>query len=164
MGYTKPGSVLPVPGKKSTLITSALPYVNNVPHLGVGVQSQKPERDLLKYLSRTSLEACYLQMCTCSGIKEIHFIIQRLTGTSFARYSRARGHPTLFICGTDEVHRSSMLVVPELSQLTWVVWNCYRDKSSIRRRNAARVRMRFDHPQFVLCINSIRPKTMCEIP
>jgi methionyl-tRNA synthetase len=26
--------VLPQPGKKNVLITSALPYVNNVPHLG----------------------------------------------------------------------------------------------------------------------------------
>ncbi|KAK9942898.1 hypothetical protein M0R45_008541 [Rubus argutus] len=25
---------LPVPGKRNVLITSALPYVNNVPHLG----------------------------------------------------------------------------------------------------------------------------------
>jgi methionyl-tRNA synthetase len=27
-------TILPVPGKKNILITSALPYVNNVPHLG----------------------------------------------------------------------------------------------------------------------------------
>ncbi len=26
--------ILPVPGRKNILITSALPYVNNVPHLG----------------------------------------------------------------------------------------------------------------------------------
>ena len=26
--------VLPVPGERNVLITSALPYVNNVPHLG----------------------------------------------------------------------------------------------------------------------------------
>lgn len=25
---------LPIPGKRNILITSALPYVNNVPHLG----------------------------------------------------------------------------------------------------------------------------------
>jgi hypothetical protein len=28
------GPVLPVPGMRNILITSALPYVNNVPHLG----------------------------------------------------------------------------------------------------------------------------------
>ena len=28
------GKVLPQPEKKNTLITAALPYVNNVPHLG----------------------------------------------------------------------------------------------------------------------------------
>jgi methionyl-tRNA synthetase len=26
--------ILPVPGKENIIITSALPYVNNVPHLG----------------------------------------------------------------------------------------------------------------------------------
>ena len=30
----KTGVVLPVQGKRNILITSALPYVNNVPHLG----------------------------------------------------------------------------------------------------------------------------------
>lgn len=29
-----PNPILPIPGKKNILITSALPYVNNVPHLG----------------------------------------------------------------------------------------------------------------------------------
>jgi methionyl-tRNA synthetase len=28
------GVVLPQPGKRNILVTSALPYVNNVPHLG----------------------------------------------------------------------------------------------------------------------------------
>lgn len=28
------GPVLPQPGKRNILVTSALPYVNNVPHLG----------------------------------------------------------------------------------------------------------------------------------
>lgn len=28
------GTVLPVPGQRNILITSALPFVNNVPHLG----------------------------------------------------------------------------------------------------------------------------------
>ena len=31
---TKPDVVLPVKGERNILITSALPYVNNVPHLG----------------------------------------------------------------------------------------------------------------------------------
>jgi methionyl-tRNA synthetase len=29
-----PPVVLPVPGERNVLVTSALPYVNNVPHLG----------------------------------------------------------------------------------------------------------------------------------
>ncbi len=31
---SKPATILPVKGKRNILITSALPYVNNVPHLG----------------------------------------------------------------------------------------------------------------------------------
>lgn len=31
---SRPPPVLPIPGKRNVLITSALPYVNNVPHLG----------------------------------------------------------------------------------------------------------------------------------
>ncbi|KAF2491005.1 methionyl-tRNA synthetase [Lophium mytilinum] len=57
--------VLPVDGKKNILITSALPYVNNVPHLGNVVGSV-------------------------------------LSADVFARFCRARGYQTLYICGTDE--------------------------------------------------------------
>lgn len=57
--------ILPEEGKKNVLITSALPYVNNVPHLGNVIGSV-------------------------------------LSADVFARYSKARGNPTLFICGTDE--------------------------------------------------------------
>ncbi|QDS76269.1 hypothetical protein FKW77_001662 [Venturia effusa] len=58
-------SVLPEAGKKNVLITSALPYVNNIPHLGNIVGSV-------------------------------------LSADTFARYSRLRGQPTLYICGSDE--------------------------------------------------------------
>jgi methionyl-tRNA synthetase len=50
---------------KKILITSALPYVNNVPHLG-------------------NIIGCVL------------------SADVFARFCRARGHDTLYICGTDE--------------------------------------------------------------
>jgi len=50
---------------KKILVTSALPYVNNVPHLG-------------------NIIGCVL------------------SADVFARFSRARGNETLFICGTDE--------------------------------------------------------------
>lgn len=34
-GYLRNGNpVLPEPGKRNVLVTSALPYVNNIPHLG----------------------------------------------------------------------------------------------------------------------------------
>lgn len=57
--------ILPVDGERNVLITSALPYVNNVPHLGNIVGSV-------------------------------------LSADVFARYSRARGYNTLYVCGTDE--------------------------------------------------------------
>ncbi|KAK3937367.1 tRNA synthetases class I (M)-domain-containing protein [Diplogelasinospora grovesii] len=57
--------ILPEPGKKNILITSALPYVNNVPHLG-------------------------------------NIIGSVLSADVFARFCRARGLKTLYICGSDE--------------------------------------------------------------
>lgn len=60
-----PKEILPVEGKMNVLITSALPYVNNVPHLGNIVGSV-------------------------------------LSADVFSRYNKARGRPTLFVCGTDE--------------------------------------------------------------
>ncbi|KAJ9203718.1 hypothetical protein DTO166G4_6650 [Paecilomyces variotii] len=57
--------ILPVEGKRNILITSALPYVNNVPHLGNVVGSVLP-------------------------------------ADTFARFCKARGYQTLFICGSDE--------------------------------------------------------------
>ncbi|KAL2221399.1 methionyl-tRNA synthetase [Thermoascus aurantiacus ATCC 26904] len=57
--------ILPIKGQRNILITSALPYVNNVPHLGNIVGSV-------------------------------------LSADVFARYHKACGRPTLFICGTDE--------------------------------------------------------------
>ncbi|KAJ2553178.1 methionine--tRNA ligase mes1 [Coemansia sp. RSA 1933] len=63
--YDPSKKVLPREGEKNILITSALPYVNNVPHLG-------------------------------------NIIGSTLSADVFARYSRARGANTLYICGTDE--------------------------------------------------------------
>ncbi|KAL8693686.1 MAG: hypothetical protein Q9218_001543 [Villophora microphyllina] len=57
--------ILPKPGRRNILITSALPYVNNVPHLGNIVGSV-------------------------------------LSADVFSRYCKARGYPTVYICGTDE--------------------------------------------------------------
>ncbi|RFU27260.1 hypothetical protein B7463_g9079, partial [Scytalidium lignicola] len=57
--------VLPLPGQENVLITSALPYVNAVPHLG-------------------------------------NIIGSVLSADVFARFCRARGIQTLFVCGSDE--------------------------------------------------------------
>ncbi len=54
----------PMNREKRRLITSALPYVNNIPHLGN--------------------------------------LIQVLSADVFARFCRARGYETLYVCGTDE--------------------------------------------------------------
>lgn len=62
---TEAGTVLPLPGQRNVLITSALPYVNNVPHLG-------------------------------------NIIGSTLSADVYARYTRSRNIPTLYICGTDE--------------------------------------------------------------
>ena len=57
--------VLPRPDRRNIMISSALPYVNNVPHLG-------------------NIIGCVL------------------SADVFARYCRARGYQTLYLCGTDE--------------------------------------------------------------
>jgi methionyl-tRNA synthetase len=40
---TKKAAILPEAGKRNILITSALPYVNNVPHLGnhIGMRTRR---------------------------------------------------------------------------------------------------------------------------
>ncbi|KAJ3176889.1 putative methionine--tRNA ligase, cytoplasmic protein rar1 [Geranomyces variabilis] len=58
-------TVLPKPNERNILITSALPYVNNVPHLG-------------------NIIGCVL------------------SADVYARFCRARGYNTIYICGTDE--------------------------------------------------------------
>ncbi|RWA10933.1 hypothetical protein EKO27_g4194 [Xylaria grammica] len=62
---SKTQPILPEPGKRNILITSALPYVNNTPHLG-------------------------------------NIIGSVLSADCFARYCRARGLQTVYICGSDE--------------------------------------------------------------
>ncbi|KAL8417974.1 hypothetical protein RB594_001550 [Gaeumannomyces avenae] len=62
---TKGEPILPLPGKENILVTSALPYVNNVPHLG-------------------------------------NIIGSVLSADVFARFCRARGLRTLYVCGSDE--------------------------------------------------------------
>ncbi|CAO3638432.1 unnamed protein product [Cunninghamella echinulata] len=57
--------ILPKDGERNVLITSALPYVNNIPHLG-------------------------------------NIIGSTLSADVYARYCRARGYNTIYMCGTDE--------------------------------------------------------------
>ncbi|PWW77535.1 methionyl-tRNA synthetase [Tuber magnatum] len=64
--------ILPAPGERNVLITSALPYVNNVPHLGNIIGS------VLSADAFSRQEKCNLL------------------------YAKARNYNTLYICGTDE--------------------------------------------------------------
>ena len=52
----KQGEILPVKGENNILITSALPYVNNVPHLGNIVGSVLSADVFSRYLQLCKLE------------------------------------------------------------------------------------------------------------
>lgn len=64
--------IVPLEGERNLMITSALPYVNNVPHLG-------------------NIIGCVL------------------SADCFARFCRIRGDNVIYICGTDEYGKSSLL-------------------------------------------------------
>lgn len=78
---------LPIAGKRNNLITSALPYVNNVPHLG-------------------NIIGCVLSADIFARCVNSHATIPSrsiLNPVAFpSRYSRTCGYNTLYICGTDE--------------------------------------------------------------
>jgi hypothetical protein len=42
---------VPVPGKRNVLVTSALPYVNNVPHLGNIIGCENSARAFVAFLA-----------------------------------------------------------------------------------------------------------------
>jgi len=90
MAANRKAAKVPVEGKRNILITSALPYVNNVPHLGniIGCMSLK--------LSRKSFRFVSLDWTIC------WFWTGVLSADVYARYCRLRGYNVLYICGTDE--------------------------------------------------------------
>lgn len=73
--------ILPRKGERNILITSALPYVNNEPHLGNIVGSVLSADVFSRY------------------VPLMYLFYSRLLPT---RYNKARGRPTLYVCGTDE--------------------------------------------------------------
>uniref|UniRef100_A0A2N9I3R4 methionine--tRNA ligase n=1 Tax=Fagus sylvatica TaxID=28930 RepID=A0A2N9I3R4_FAGSY len=77
-GQSKSGKKVPIAGKRNILITSALPYVNNVPHLGniIGFAISMANFDTHG-----------------TGV---------LSADVFARYCRLRDYNVIYICGTDE--------------------------------------------------------------
>lgn len=80
---------LPIPGKRNILITSALPYVNNVPHLGNIIGCKHVYFNL---------------MCKWLILNSSLFLLHVgvLSADVFARYCRLRGYNAIYICGTDE--------------------------------------------------------------
>lgn len=83
---------VPIEGKRNILITSALPYVNNVPHLG-------------------NIIGCMYKFLICFGVIfgfgwfwEVFVLcfVGVLSADVFARYCRIRGYNAIYMCGTDE--------------------------------------------------------------
>jgi len=58
--------ILPEPGKRNILITSALPYVNNVPHLGNIIGSVLSADVFARYCRGRGLKTLYVcgELCT----------------------------------------------------------------------------------------------------
>ncbi|PKI79030.1 hypothetical protein CRG98_000573, partial [Punica granatum] len=54
------GTKLPIPGKRNILITSALPYVNNVPHLGNIIGSVLSADVFARYCRLRGYNAIYI--------------------------------------------------------------------------------------------------------
>lgn len=99
---------LPVEGKRNVLITSALPYVNNVPHLGniIGCNcffSFTRTLNLLIYFF-DSIIISLIFVFVVSKFTCICLILRSgvLSADVFARYCRLRGYNAIYICGTDE--------------------------------------------------------------
>ena len=87
---------LPKAGEKNILITSALPYVNNVPHLGniIGcvLSADVFARDGGQRRARAPPQA-----------RRPHASLPGARGAAAPRrFCRLRGYNTLYICGTDE--------------------------------------------------------------
>lgn len=59
-GLPNCGTVLPVPGKRNILVTSALPYVNNVPHLGNIIGSVLSVDAFARYCRGRGLNTLYI--------------------------------------------------------------------------------------------------------
>lgn len=87
---------LPIPGKRNILITSALPYVNNVPHLGNIIGSNHNYSILLFPLFDVSdVDFIFKLWFLCA-------VVGVLSADVFARYCRLRDYNIIYMCGTDE--------------------------------------------------------------
>src|SRR5205814_1210057 len=107
--------------KKRVLITSALPYINGIKHLGNLVGSM-------------------------------------LTADVFARYQRARGVETLFVCATDEHGSTTELAAMEAGQD--VVTFC-AEQHAAQAKVCREFGLSWDH--FGRSSNSVRTARACSI-
>ena len=93
---------LPIEGKRNILITSALPYVNNVPHLGniIGCKyflfHSHIDWIIILFISRVYGLGIHV------WFDLIWFWLGVLSADVFARYCRLRDYNAIYICGTDE--------------------------------------------------------------
>lgn len=62
--------VLPVDGKRNVLITSALPYVNNVPHLGNLIGSILSADVFARYCRARDYQTLFV----CGSVSRLHLL------------------------------------------------------------------------------------------
>jgi methionyl-tRNA synthetase len=100
---------LPVEGKRNILITSALPYVNNVPHLGNIIGCKYFLFHSHIEFIRSLVSSIELLFCSFLAFMDweftcdlIWFWLGVLSADVFARYCRLRDYNAIYICGTDE--------------------------------------------------------------
>jgi methionyl-tRNA synthetase len=98
-----PPPKLPIPGRRNILITSALPYVNNVPHLGNIIGCEHP---FYRAISPSPIllppALAVPRGILPDGFRFWSRVAGVLSADVFARYCRLRGYNAIYICGTDE--------------------------------------------------------------
>ena len=93
---------LPKPGERNVLITSALPYVNNVTHLGNIIGCVLSADVYARYAGQGGTGATHAASVRPDQAGPHDRPVGFAPGCALDRYCRLRGYNTLYICGTDE--------------------------------------------------------------
>ena len=106
---------LPIPGQRNILITSALPYVNNVPHLGNIIGCVLRCAAAGGGGGRALAGACSWRLLTSPVVATARPLCSLeldpnpspprplpRSADVYARFCRARGYNCVYVCGTDE--------------------------------------------------------------